>query len=102
MSTTIDQSFVKQFESDVHLAYQRMSSKLRNTLRTKTNVKGKFTNFQKVGAGTAGEKARHGQVPIMNLVHAPVERLLKDHYASEFIDEFDELKINHDEKMVAA
>jgi hypothetical protein len=102
MSTTIDQSFVKQFESDVHLAYQRMGSKLRNTIRTKTDVKGKSTTFQTVGAGVAGEKARHGQVPIMNLVHAPVECLLKDHYAGEYIDELDELKVNHDEKMVAA
>ena len=100
MSTTIDQSFVKQFESDVHFAYQRMGSKLRNTVRTKTNVKGKSTTFQTAGAGI-GEKARHGQVPIMNLVHAPVECLLKDHYAGEYIDELDELKVNH-EKMVAA
>jgi len=34
-------------------------------------------------------------------VHAPVECLLKDHYAGEYIDELDELKVNH-EKMVAA
>jgi len=40
MSTSIDQAFVKQFESDVHLAYQRMGSKLRNTIRTKNNIKG--------------------------------------------------------------
>jgi hypothetical protein len=102
MSTTIDQSFVKQFESDVHLAHRRMGSKLRNTVRTKTDVKGKSTTFQTVGAGIAGEKARHGQVPIMNLAHAPVECLLKDRHAGEYIDELDELKVNHDEKMVAA
>jgi capsid protein len=102
MSTSIDQAFVKQFESDVHLAYQRMGSKLRNTIRTKNNIKGMSTTFQTVGKGTAGTKSRHGDVPIMNLGHAPVECILEDHYAGEYIDKLDELKINHDEKMVAA
>lgn len=102
MSDTIDQSFVDQFESDVHLAYQRMGSKLRNTVRQKNNVKGKSTTMQKIGKGTAGTKSRHGQVPIMNLDHTPVQITLADHYAGEYIDELDELKINHDERMVAS
>jgi hypothetical protein len=38
----------------------------------------------------------------MNLAHAPVECLPQDHYAGEFIDQLDELKVNYDEKMVAA
>ncbi len=102
MSDTIDQSFVDQFESDVHLAYQRMGSKLRNTVRQKNNVKGQSTTMQKVGKGTAGSKSRHGQVPIMNLDHSPIKITLSDHYAGEYIDKLDELKINHDEKMVAS
>lgn len=102
MSDTIDQSFVDQFESDVHLAYQRMGSKLRNTVRQKNNVRGKSTTMQKIGKGTAGTKSRHGQVPIMNLDHTPVQITLADHYAGEYIDSLDELKINHDEKMVAS
>ncbi|MBT5752999.1 MAG: hypothetical protein HOI33_09890, partial [Rhodospirillaceae bacterium] len=67
MSTSVDQSFVKQFEAEVHQAYQRMGSKLRNTVRTKGNVKGSSTTFQKVGKGTASTKARHGKVPVMNI-----------------------------------
>lgn len=102
MSDTIDQSFVDQFESDVHLAYQRMGAKLLNTVRRKTNIVGQSTTFQTVGKGTAGTKSRHGQVPIMNLVHAPKKVTLEDHYAGEYIDKLDELKINHDEKMVAS
>ena len=98
---SIDQSFVKQFESDVHLAYQRLGSKLLNTVRRKTNITGKSTTFQKVGKGTAGTKTRGGQVPIMNLAHTPVECLLVDRYAGEFIDKLDELKIQHDERQVA-
>lgn len=34
MSTSIAQAFVKQFEREVHEAYQRMGSKLRNTVRS--------------------------------------------------------------------
>ena len=48
MANTIDQAFIKQFETDVHLAYQRMGSKLRNTIRS-TNVSGNVARFQKIG-----------------------------------------------------
>lgn len=100
MSTDIDAAFVRQYESDVHMAYQRMGSKLANTIRKKTNVKGKSTTFQTVGRGTASQKSRHGNVPTMNISHAPVECPLQDWYAADYIDDLDELKINHDEKMV--
>jgi hypothetical protein len=46
MANTIDQAFIKQFETEVHMAYQRMGSKLRNTVRT-TNVTGSTARFQK-------------------------------------------------------
>ena len=32
MSTQVSESFIKQFEADVHLAYQQNGSKLRNTV----------------------------------------------------------------------
>lgn len=99
---TIDQSFIKQFESEVHLAYQRMGAKLLNTVRRKTNVKGESTTFQTVGKAVAGTKARHGQVPINNLDHTPVECTLSDFYSGEFIDQLDTLKIQHNEREVAA
>lgn len=95
---SIDVAFTKQFESDVHLAYQRMGSKLLNTVRRKTNVVGKSTTFQKIGKGIAGTKTRGGQVPILNLVHTNVECTLVDRYGGEFIDKLDELKIEHDER----
>ena len=72
MSTTIDQAFIKQFEEEVHQAYQRMGSKLRNTVRMKNGVRGSSTVFQKVGKGSAATKARHGKVPVMNVDHTPV------------------------------
>ena len=101
-ANTIDLSFVKQFESDVHLAYQRFGSKLLNLVRRKTNIVGESTTFQTIGKAVAGQKARNGVVPINNLAHLPVECTLADYYSGEWIDKLDELKINHDERMVAA
>lgn len=97
---TIDNSFVEEFEAGVHMAYQRMGSKLRGTIRTKNGVKNK-TTFQKIGKGSAQQKARHGDVPAMNLDHSNVNVTLEDWFAGEWIDDLDQLRINHDEMMVA-
>lgn len=102
MSVSIDQVFVKQFEADVHLAYQQMGTKLRSTIRSKSGVVGASTTFQKVGRGTASTKSRHGIVPVMNLNHEPVECILQDYYAGDWVDALDELKTNVDERRVVA
>jgi hypothetical protein len=90
MSTTIDKAFVKQFEREVHESFQRMGSKLRNTVRSKGNVRGASTIFQKVGKGVASTKARHGKIPTMNVDHTPVECILTDYYAGDWVDKLDE------------
>ena len=102
MSVTIDQAFTKQFEADVHLAYQQMGTKLRSTVRSKSGVVGASTTFQKVGRGTASTKSRHGIVPVMNLNHEPVECMMQDYYAGDWVDALDELKTNIDERRVVA
>ena len=102
MSIDVSDAFIKQYESDVHMAYQRMGSKLRNTVRVKNGVKGTSTTFQKVGSGTAVQKARHAEVAQMNIDHRPVEGTVGDWYASDYIDKLDEIKINIDERMVVA
>ena len=102
MSTSIDQAFIKQFEREVHEAYQRQGSKLRNTVRTIGNVNGSSAVFQKIGTGTASTKAIDGVVPVMNLAHSSVEVTLQDFYAGDWIDRLGELKINIDERQVIA
>lgn len=102
MSTTIDQAFIKQFEREVHEAYQRQGSKLRNTVRTISNVNGSSAVFQKVGKGTASTKSTHGMVPVMNLDHSNIEVVLSDYYAGDWVDRLDELKTNIDERQVIA
>ena len=67
MANTIDTAFIKQFESEVHLAYQRMGSKLMNTVRNVSNVAGSVVRFQKIGTGTASTKSRNGMVTPMEL-----------------------------------
>lgn len=102
MAIDISDAFIKQYESDVHMAYQRMGSKLRNTVRVKNGVKGSSTFFQKVGSGTAVQKSRHGNVSPMNIDHSQVECTLGDWYAGDYIDKLDEIKTNIDERMVVA
>ena len=102
MSTQVSESFIKQFEAEVHLCYQQNGSKLRNTVRYKNGVKGSSTVFQKVGKGIASRKARHGLVPVMSLDHSPVECELQDYYAGDWVDALDELKLSIDERRVIA
>lgn len=100
MAIDVTNSFSKQYEAEVHAAYQRMGSKLRKTVRTRNDVKGATVVFQKVGKGTASTKARHGQVPVMNVDHTPIEVTLADYYAGDWVDKFDELKTAHEERQV--
>lgn len=100
MSTTVDLAFVRQFEREVHEAYQRKGARLMNSVRRKPNVQGATTTFQKVGRGKASTKARHGTITPMNASHSPVECTLRDFYAGDWVDRLDEAKVQHDEKRV--
>jgi hypothetical protein len=83
------------------MAYQRMGSKLRNTVRS-TNVTGSTARFQVIGKGTASTKSRNGDVSTMELAHTNVEATMADYYAAEYIDKLDELKININERQAVA
>lgn len=100
MSTSVVNAYSTQYGHEVHSAYQRMGTKLRNTVRSRNNVKGAIAVFQKVGKGAASTKARHGKVPVMNVDHTAVECQLFDYYAGDWLDKLDELKIEHDERAV--
>jgi len=102
MANTIDTAFIKQFESEVHIAYQRMGSKLRGTVRTAGNVAGSVVRFQKIGTGSASTKSRNGNITPMELTHTTVEATMTDHFAAAYIDKLDELKPNIDERQAVA
>jgi hypothetical protein len=98
MATDISDAFIRQYERDVHLTYQRMGSTMRSTVRVKTDIEGESTTFQKIGKGTATTKARHAAVPTMNIDHTAPVCPLVDYYAGDFVDRLDENKIGHDER----
>lgn len=102
MTATIDQAFVKQFEAEVHMAYQRMGSKLKSMVRNVNGVKGNTVQFQKIAKGSASTKARHAEVVAMNSVHSNVTATLSDFYAADYVDKLDELKVNIDERNIVA
>jgi len=99
MSTSIDQAFIEQFESEVKAAYQRKGSMLRNTVRVKTGVIGEATTFQTVGKTAATGKARHAPIPPANQDHTPVLCPITDEYIGDYVDQLDQLKTNSDERM---
>lgn len=102
MSTSVTTAFVRSYERDVHAVFQRPGASLRDAVRTKDNVRGKSTTFQKIGTGTATTKARHGVITPMNQTHTAIECTLEDFYAGDWVDKLDEAKINHDERMALA
>lgn len=102
MAIDVSDAFIKQFESEVHMAYQRQGTKLRSTVRNKMVTNAKSTTFQKAGEGSATTKARHAEVTIMNITHSNVECTLTDYFASDYSDVLDELKTNIDERQVLA
>lgn len=82
-------SFIKNFEVEIHVQYQQMGSRLRNTVRTKNNVAGNETSFQKIGGSAFDEPDQ-------------VTCILQDYYAGDWVDELDELKTNINEQQVIA
>lgn len=102
MSTSIDAALVRQYEKEVHLAFQRQGSYLKNCTRFKPDILGKSTTFQKLGTGIATTKARHGAITPMNQDHTAIECTLQDFYAGDWVDKLDEAKTNIDERMALA
>ena len=102
MATTITEAFVRQYEDLVHDVFQRQGGYLRPAVRTKDNINGKSTTFQKIGKGTATVKARHGVITPMNQDHTAIECTLADFYAGDWVDKLDEAKVNIDERMAIA
>jgi len=103
MSTNISTTFIAQYEAEVKHAYQRMGSKLRNTIRTKNGVVGTTTTFKVIGKGAATQKATtHDDITTMNIGYTNASCTLADWYAGDYVDKLDEAKINHDERRVQA
>ncbi len=102
MSTTITNTFVTDYVTDVHHIFQREGGMLRPTVRVKDSVVGSSTTFQKIGKGSATTKARHGAITPMNQSHTAISCSISDFYAGDWVDKLDEAKTNIDERMALA
>lgn len=102
MATSITAAFITQYERDVHHIFQLEGGFLRPAVRMKTGVVGQTATFQKIAAGVATTKARHGAITPMNQTHTAVSATLVDFYAGDWVDKLDEAKINIDERMAIA
>ena len=101
MSIQLSNSFIRQYEAEVHETYQRMGSLFRNTIRTVNGVNGTSTTFQKVGKGAAVQKTGlNGVITPMSVDHTPIVCTLQDWYAADLVDKLDEKKLAHDERRV--
>ena len=102
MATQISNSFVVQYEKEVHHLFQKRGAILGTTVRRKDGVVGSSTTFQKIGKGTATTKARHGVITPMNQDHTAISCTISDFYAGDWVDKLDEAKTNIDERMAIA
>ncbi len=92
----------EKFQTDVHHAYQRMGSHLRNTVQTENNVNGTKTYFNTIGVGEAVDKPRNGEIPPMNVDRDRIPCDLVDKYARVKVDKQDINKMIMDEKKAQA
>ncbi|WP_285907663.1 phage capsid protein [Pseudodesulfovibrio pelocollis] len=102
MSQSIDQVFVTEYLSDLHVAYQQRGSILRKTVFLKPNVKGSHVKFPKVGKGKAVQKTRHGVIPAMGVGFSRVEAKMENWYAADYSDALDEMMNNIEDRQALA
>lgn len=95
MANSIDQSFIKQFNTEVKLAYA-LESQLMPVVRKHTNVTGSTDRFQKLGGVVANTKARGAALTVLDAAHTYVDVTLTDAYVPLRIDSLDTFKTNID------
>ena len=97
MVSTIDTAFIEEYNSDVHLLYRQMGSRLQNMTR-KGAVQAKSVYWQKFGHLTAQTKTRNAAHTFIDPAHTRVKADMADWYVPTLIDDLDLLKLNIDEK----
>jgi hypothetical protein len=99
MSGSITTHFTEEFTQELYVAFQNKGGVMRPRTRRKSGVIGSRVHFPKIAtAPVAQPKTRRGKVPTMDIVRSRVQCDLTDYYASDFIDDLDQLKTNVEEK----
>ena len=93
MSTTVTNSFVSQFSSNVQLLSQQMGSLLRDAVSTES-VTGEKSFHDQVGAAAAVAKtSRHADTPLMDTPHTRRMITMTDYEYADLIDDNDKVKM---------
>lgn len=101
MVSTIDVSFIEQYNAEAHNAFQRGGFKLRPMTRS-GSVMAETVYWQKVGALTTQAKSRNAMHVFQDMEHEVVSASLVDRYVPTIIDKLDLLKLNISEMQLHA
>jgi len=99
MSIHLTDVAVKDFESDVHAAFQSQGFLLKDGVRLRKNVVGSTLQFPVSQEGIAQQKALQADVIPMNVDYTPVVLTLENWHASDYSDIFAQAQVNFDERM---
>ncbi len=103
MSKYLSTAASKEFDALVKQAYQGQGGKVRQSVQQRTQVIGNSYNFRIIGAGIATEKlTSQANVTTMDLQYTTVTANLRNYYAAEYTDIFDQAEVNFDEKLALA
>ncbi|MCK5607356.1 hypothetical protein KAR91_36065, partial [Candidatus Pacearchaeota archaeon] len=97
MTVFASENFVASFDALVKKGYQG-ESKLRNTIRLKSGVKGSTHQFPKINKGLATRRIPITDVTPMNVVQSNVVATLEDWNAPDYVAVEDLAKLNYDER----
>ena len=94
MSTEVNKAFAQKFrDSFIHLVQQK-GSRLREYVRTNTDVQGKYDHFDRLG-NTAAVKitSRHSDTPLISTPHSRRRVSMEDYNWADLIDKADKVRM---------
>lgn len=94
MSQQINVAFVQQYAATVMALAQQSQSKLSGAVRIKSDVVGKSSHFDRIGATAAVKRTtRHGDTPLIDTPHSRRRVSLDDWEWADLVDKQDELRL---------
>jgi len=94
MSTQVNVAHVQQYRDNfIHLVQQE-GSRLRGSVRSRTDVQGKHDHFDRIGQTTAQQiVSRHADTPLISTPHSRRRVSLNDYNWADLIDKADEIRM---------
>ncbi len=94
MSTEVNKAFVQKFrDSFMHLVQQK-GSRLREYVRTNSDVVGKYDHFDRLGSTSAQKiTSRHSDTPLISTPHSRRRVSMEDYNWADLIDKADKVRM---------